>query len=456
MNGPTPEQTAQWRADGVLPLPGALSGGELSRVQEAFAREAAEARAGLAGGGLPGHPAGGVLRHPRRPVAGPPLSRPRRPPGLVRPPHGLHRRPGDLPGGPVPHPAAGPSQLRGMALRRSALDPPAPEGAGLPRPGLAPGRRLRLRPRQSPPGGRPLAAGGRSGGDAGTPRLRGRGRDGGRLRQPRPAHLPGEPLAAGTALHHPHLRGSTARRPSTPTPSPASPTASPPPTAASFSGGSPGHRERRHRERPALPRHRLPSARLRAAVRRVPAGGERPPAGRARGPGGAAPGAHGEPRRRRRRARADRGHQPRGPRLPAPLPARAPGPLPRDRAGPARLRGSRRPHGPARRGQRRPRHRVPPEPAGRSRRPLRARGRAPPSRVPHLGARRPAGLRHLALPEGGGRPRGAPPLRGLPPGAGRLQPPHGLPRAEVLVGREGPPPGRRAHAAGDPLLDPGA
>ena len=46
MNGPTPEQTAQWRADGVLPLPGALSGGELSRVQEAFAREAAEARPG--------------------------------------------------------------------------------------------------------------------------------------------------------------------------------------------------------------------------------------------------------------------------------------------------------------------------------------------------------------------------------------------------------------------------
>ena len=44
MNGPTPEQSARWRADGVVPLPGALSGEELSRLQEAFSREAAAAR----------------------------------------------------------------------------------------------------------------------------------------------------------------------------------------------------------------------------------------------------------------------------------------------------------------------------------------------------------------------------------------------------------------------------
>lgn len=46
MNRPTPEQTSRWRADGVVPLPGALAGEELSRLQEAFSREAAEARPG--------------------------------------------------------------------------------------------------------------------------------------------------------------------------------------------------------------------------------------------------------------------------------------------------------------------------------------------------------------------------------------------------------------------------
>ncbi len=44
MNVPTPDQSARWRADGVVPLPEALSGEELSRLQEAFSREAAAAR----------------------------------------------------------------------------------------------------------------------------------------------------------------------------------------------------------------------------------------------------------------------------------------------------------------------------------------------------------------------------------------------------------------------------
>ena len=207
MNRPTPEQTSRWRADGVVPLPGALSGEELSRLQEAFSREAAEARPGWLQG----------VEQGTRPAAFFDI-----PDALPRDPLFL-----DL----VDHPSwyghlmaytGGQATFLGAQFRTL---PPAPlsyVGWHYDVPRSTP-LHLKVQLYLDPvsrrdgafayvPGSHhpesgpwPLVADPVA--DAGPPRLRGRGRDGGRLQQPRPAHLPGQPLGARTALHHPHLRG---------------------------------------------------------------------------------------------------------------------------------------------------------------------------------------------------------------------------------------------------------
>ena len=281
-------------------------------------------------------------------------------------------------------------------------------------------------------------------------------RDGGRLQQPRPAHLPGQPLGPGPALDHPHLRGLWPRRPSTPPPSPASPTASPPPTAGSSSGESRAPKRRPPREGPALPRHRRPPPRLRAPVRpsfprevndHLPAEREAPV----------------ERLMERMESHGVDGAvlvQIGGTSLEVHAYL-----LHCLREHPDRFLGI---------------GLVPPDcedPGGHMDRLAEASdGRVIGFRLSRLGGPadpfEPVDVRRLPVYpiwEHAARrdnviwlyPRAVdahvvpPPLRGLPPGSGRLQPPHGLPGAEVLVGREGPPPGRRADAAGDPLLDPG-